>query len=263
MFPYINVFSFELPTYGIISLLGVLAAGFISMRLIGKRNVDANSFLITAIVSAIGLFIGAHLLYGVTRMGDIVDGFEHYSEFESFFEFAKYIAELFGGMVFYGGLYGGLIGGYLWAKKKKYDVKGLSDVFSVAIPIFHAFGRIGCFFAGCCYGTEVDWGISGRVIVADVRENAKRIPVQLIEAFLLLLLFVLMLVLFLKNKVNGKLIFIYLIVYAWMRFVLEFFRGDEIRGSILMFSTSQWISIFTLLWVSAYLLIQKRRKINK
>ncbi|MBR3971894.1 MAG: prolipoprotein diacylglyceryl transferase [Ruminococcus sp.] len=260
MYPYINVFSFELPTYGLISLLGVLAAGLVSLRIIKKRNVDVNSFLVTAIAAAVGLFIGAHLLYGITRIADIAEAFREYSYFESFFEFLKYLSELFGGMVFYGGLYGGLITGYLWAKHKKYNVSGLSDVFAVAIPIFHAFGRVGCFFAGCCYGAESEWGIAGRVIVADVRENVKRIPVQLIEAFLLLLLFSIMLWLFLKNRAKGNLIFVYLLIYAVMRFILEFIRGDEIRGRLLMFSTSQWISIITLLWVIAYLVIRKQRK---
>lgn len=261
MYPYINVFSFDIPTYGLISLLGVLAAGFVSLRIIRKRNVDINSFLTTAIAAAIGLFIGAHLLYGITRMSDVIDAFEHYSQFDSFSEFIKYVAELFSGMVFYGGLYGGLLAGYFWAKNRKYNIKGLSDVFAVAIPIFHAFGRIGCFFAGCCYGAESEWGFSGRVIVADVRENAKRIPVQLIEAFLLILLFAFMLMLFFKNRAKGNLIFIYLTIYAVMRFVLEFFRGDEIRGRLLMFSTSQWISIFTLLWVIGYFIVKSRKKL--
>ena len=260
MYPYINLFSLELPTYGLLSLLGVLAAGMVSIKIIDKRNVDANSFLLTAFSAAIGLFIGAHLLYGVTRMRDVAEAFSNYSEFDSFADFLKHIFSLFGGMVFYGGLYGGLAFGYLWAKRKKYDISGLSDVFAVSVPLFHAFGRVGCFFAGCCYGAEADWGISGRVIVADVRENAKRIPIQLIEAFLLLLIFALMLLLFLKNRANGTLIFVYLIIYAVIRFVLEFFRGDEIRGRLLMFSTSQWISLATLLWVGIYLVFHRKRK---
>lgn len=256
MLPTFDIFGIEIPTYGLISVVGMFAAIFVGL-IISKNKVDKYDLLMTTIVAGVGLFIGAHLLYSLTRIDDIADAFANYGEFGSFWEFLKYITGLMGGMVFYGGLYGGLAAGFLFARKKKYDVAKLSDVFAVVVPLFHAFGRVGCFFAGCCYGVESRWGIAGRVLYADVRETVRRVPIQLIEALCLLVLFGVMFWLYRKCKAQGKLIFIYLMIYAMLRFILEFFRGDEIRGRFMIFSTSQWISIVTLVWVTVYLIYRK------
>lgn len=259
MFPYFSIFSLQLPTYGIISLVGVVVAGLVALKLSKRRGLDKADLASVAIVSAVGLFLGAHLLYGITRMDDVLEVFRNYKRYEDFGAFISRIFELFSGMVFYGGLYGGLFAGYLYAKKKKLSIENVSDVFALFIPLFHVFGRVGCFFAGCCYGVESEWGIAGRVITGKLREVTPRFPVQLLEAFLLLLLFLFVLFLYKKGKANGRLIFVYLIIYAVLRFCLEFMRGDEIRGKLLMFTTSQWISIVTVIWVSIVLFARHRK----
>lgn len=258
MLPYINVFGFQLPLYGLISIVGVLVAGFVVLKISKKRNTDKYDLMYTAVVAAVGLFIGAHLLYALTRIEDIIAVISDYGYYDSFWDFLKDLWELASGMVFYGGLYGGLLAGFLFAKKKKYPIGDMSDAFGVFIPLFHIFGRIGCFFAGCCYGMECSTGFSGRVIAQGVRESVKRLPIQLIEAGCLVVLFLVMLFFYNRQKARGNLIFLYLLFYAVIRFVLEFFRGDEIRGSFLSLSTSQWISIITLLWVSIYLLVKSK-----
>ena len=260
MFPEFSFLGISIPAYGLISFVGFIVAVFLGLWLIGKRNISKGDFLSVSIAVGFGVVAGANFLYALTRIGDILDAFASFGEYGSLWEFIEYLYTICGGMVFYGGLYGGLIFGALWSKHKKYSLKDMADVFSVLIPLFHTFGRIGCFFAGCCYGVKAHWGISGRVITADVKESSRRIPIQLIEAFFVFCLFIVILWLFSKKIARGKLIYIYLLIYAVLRFVLEFFRGDEIRGHFLVFSTSQWISVFTLLWVSIYLLITKTRK---
>ncbi len=260
MLPYIEFFGLSIPTYGLISVVGVFAAGLVSLSIAKKRNIDVYSFLSTAIAAAVGLFIGAHLLYAITRVEDIVYVISHYDYYDGFWGFVSSLLECMSGMVFYGGLYGGLLAGFVFAKIKKYPVCEMSDVFSVFIPLFHTFGRVGCFFAGCCYGIKSEFGIAGRVYAAGMRESVKRLPVQLVEAVCLLVLFVVMFILCKREKLRGRLIFVYLLSYAVLRFILEFFRGDEIRGRLFMFSTSQWISIITLVWVSLYLIINHIRQ---
>ena len=70
------------------------------------------------------------------------------------------------------------------------------DILAVIIPIFHFFGRIGCFFAGCCYGKITNSNIS--VIYTNKIDNtivtASRIPTQLIEAGLNFVLFLCILI---------------------------------------------------------------------
>ena len=263
MCPEVDFFGLSLPTYGLCSFLGFWMSIAVSSILVTKRNIRHWSFFLTSAVAALGLFVGSHLLYGITRIKEIAEVLKNYTEYGSFLEVCSELSFYFSGMVFYGGMYGLLICGVLFAKICKYPVRDICDVYAVVIPLFHIFGRIGCFFAGCCYGKRWQYGISGRVIVDGVREHARRVPIQLIEATLMCLLFVLMLVLFAKKKFSRNLIFIYLCTYAVIRFVLEFFRGDVIRGSLFGLSTSQWISIFTILWVSIYLLLRKKKNKQK
>ena len=61
-----------------------------------------------------------------------------------------------------------------------------------------------------------------------------------------------------KRK-DGSAIGIYLIVYSVMRFLLEFVRGDMIRGGVLSLSTSQWISI-VLLPLGLYIVFRKNKE---
>jgi len=261
MNPVLRVFGICIPTYSLFSFCGLAVAYLLGINLIKQRDVKQRDFLLLSFVSALGVVVGANLLYAITRTDDIVEAFYAFGDFDSIADFSAYLFGICNGMVFYGGLYGGILVGFLWAKHKKLNLKNIGDIFAVLIPLFHTFGRIGCFFAGCCYGVKSEWGISGRVVVGDLKEGAKRVPVQLMEAALLFMLFFVLLWMFRKKVAEGKLICIYLMSYAVLRFVLEFFRGDEIRGNLFMFSTSQWISLFTLFLV-LILLLHKKRRLN-
>ena len=263
MCPEFELFGLSMPTYGALSFAGFWLCIVLSFALIRHRRINGAHFLYTTIVAMAGLFLCSHLLYGLTRIEDLVAIVKDYPNYNSFDDFVVDVSDCFMGMVFYGGLYGMLIFSVLFAKKKRYHVREITDVYAVVIPLFHAFGRVGCFFAGCCYGVRWQYGISGRVIVADVKEHARRLPVQLIEASLLLILFAVILLLFSKNKLRHNLLFVYLYVYAVLRFVLEFFRGDKIRGIFLALSTSQWISIITIVWVSVYLILRYKKNKSK
>ena len=114
--------------------------------------------------------------------------------------------------------------------------------------ICHGFARIGCFLAGCCYGVECEFGFTahGNDLVPAVND-VSRFPVQLLESLGCFLIFFLILYLYRKGKLTGRLLFVYLGVYAVLRFCDEFLRGDAIRGFIFGLSTSQFISIFMAL----------------
>lgn len=263
MYPFIEIFGLSIPMYGVLSVIGLFLAGDVALLLSRRRGVDIYILILTAMLSGAGVLIGAHLLYAITRIGDISAAFAAYSQYDSLWDFMKYLLNLSSGMVFYGGLYGGLLAGFIWVRHKGYPRADMCDVFAVTIPFFHMFGRVGCFFAGCCYGIECDHGFSGRVLSDGSKESVVRLPVQLIEAGILFLLFAVLLVLFLTNRAKGRLLSIYLLSYGVIRFMTEFFRGDEIRGRFLLFTTSQWISLLAILAVTLYLCITLvRRKLK-
>ncbi len=172
----------------------------------------------------------------------------------------------FGSITFLGGLVGGLVCFVLLIKvadkelKKKIPV--ILNTVIVGVVLAHAFGRIGCTMAGCCYGIPTDsflgvsfpYGESGGVPVY---------PTQLYESIFLFALF------FALNKVqlfNGKEFSVYLVGYGVWRFLVEFIRGDDrgefftfIQGTYSNFPTpAQYISVL-MIAVGVWLLINYKK----
>ena len=103
------------------------------------------------------------------------------------------------------------------------------DTILPSIPLMHAFGRVGCFTAGCCYGIPSDWGFY--FDASPIAPHGVRLlPVQLIESACLLVLFFLMYHYGKQKRLPGKMLAFYLIGYGVIRFILEFFRYDAFRG---------------------------------
>ncbi len=246
MFPYIDFFGRHIPTYGICALIGI-AVSAVLIWFMTKNRKDYNKINIVniPIFAAVGAFIGAHIMYALTRLEVLGYIISHSDEFFSSFGNAfAMLSEWFGGMVFYGGLLGALLAGMIYCKAASVDFSFYADIYAPAIPLFHAFGRIGCFLAGCCYGIESEWGIVYHNDILPEENGVTRIPIQLIESGLNLLLAVVLVLLSRKKLKNGTLLSSYFVIYAVIRFTDEFFRGDLIRGQLLGLSTSQWISIF-------------------
>ena len=104
---------------------------------------------------------------------------------------------------------------------------------------------MGCFCAGCCYGRETDSfiGVCFPDSVSGLAPDVRVIPTQLIESCANVLVFAALLLITRKKRKGYTSLFIYMMIYAVVRFLIEFLRGDEIRGAYWLFSTSQWISI--------------------
>lgn len=144
-----------------------------------------------------------------------------------------------GGLIFYGGLILGLISAVLYARHYKLSLYALGDFVLCGLPLGHAFGRIGCFLNGCCYGSEcrLPWAVH--------MHNGLRHPVQLYESGANFLLFAFLAWYYPRNKRSGTVAAMYLVIYALIRFVDEFIRGDE-RLRWMGLSLAQWISVVML-----------------
>jgi phosphatidylglycerol:prolipoprotein diacylglycerol transferase len=144
-----------------------------------------------------------------------------------------------GGLVFYGGL----LASFFFLMMFKMVDKSLSweklNPLLPALAIGHSIGRLGCFFAGCCYGrpTELFWGI--------FMHGHHRHPTQLIESLGLMVIGITLLKS--KNKKGSFLLVAYLISYSILRINVELLRGDEVRG--------QWLGVFTSIWISLVLIV--------
>lgn len=256
MYPIVNIFGKSISTYAICALVGVLLV-FAWVYFLPKRRktLVKEDAVITGLIACIGVLVGGHVLYAITNIPYIVNVISHYSYFDGFWEFAQYLIMAFGGQVFYGGLLGGILAGYIYLRIKKMDVAEYADLFAPAIPLFHAFGRIGCFLGGCCYGIEWEHGITYTNSLATAANGVPRLPIQLIESGFNFLLFAMLAFFFIKGIQRGRLIIIYLMTYAAARYIFECFRGDSIRGIWLGLSTSQWISLIIVLAVLVYMIV--------
>ncbi len=168
------------------------------------------------------------------------------------------------GVTFMGGMYGGVICfvvlGLIFAKKdNRAQFAQVCEIGLTCIPIAHAFGRIGCFAAGCCYGAKVQegdaFGFLGVVFKHGAGSGVERYPTQLFEAIFLFILAAVMIYCVVKNKKINSIL--YFGAYGIFRFLLEFLR-DDYRGSIgtVTLSPSQVLSIVSVVISLAFLTLK-------
>lgn len=248
MYPTFKLLGNSIGSYVILSILGVLISGLVIYLLNRKREINKDQLLHLSLVAIAGLLIGGHLLYGITQLPYIIDVFINKSDRLSTIKDVVFLfAQGFGGMVFYGGLFGGIVAGYLYCRKLHLNTAHYTNALAPAIPLFHAFGRIGCFLTGCCYGIESKYGFTYIHALYEEANHIQRFPVQLLESLLEFVLFIILSLLLIKFGNRFSLIRIYLLSYSGIRFLDEFLRGDQIRGIWGPFSTSQWISLLIIL----------------
>lgn len=233
--------------------IGCILCGIILCVLLKKHGLMIEDGILFLLIVMAGVLVGGHLLYAITNLRLVPLLFEKVE----FGVWIQRLSALFGGAVFYGGLFGGFFTGWLAGKILHLDIKLWADLMTPIIPLFHAIGRVGCFLAGCCYGIESDFGfiVHDNTFIPSIN-GVTRFPVQLLEAACNIALAVVMFILLKKRenkKLKGNLIYIYLIAYGVIRFADEFLRGDLIRGFVGPLSTSQFISIISIA-VSAFLL---------
>ena len=230
MLPYIGN---TIPSYSVLAIIGL----FSMMLLIYLRNkiLTFYEYFILIIFMIIGAALGSKFVFVVTQIPDII------AHFSIKYMIYKIITS---GFVFYGGLFGAIAGCVMFSKLKSYDVKVMLNLVTPGYSMFHAFGRIGCFLAGCCYGKQASWGVA-----MNNESEVLRIPVQLIES---VFLFLLTWILIQQEKKNRNIFILYLVCYAFFRFIIEFYRGDIVRGMWGCFSTSQWVSLLIVLLLIVY-----------
>ncbi len=263
MYPTIEIFGKEIGTYSICAIAGLFVCAIVAFFLVReKKGLCIDDIIVTTVFIAIGMFFGGHIVYGITNIPGIIGLFKNASDYT----FLQFVIQLFGnylgGMVFYGGFLGGLTALALTCRYSQFghaDV--MYDMYAVCTPLFHVFGRIGCFLGGCCYGVECSIGFTahGNKINPAVND-VNRFPVQLVEAGCNLIIFAVLFVLHRKKKFRQRLLIIYFYLYPVVRFILEFFRGDEIRGFLFGLSTSQIISILLFVFAMIFTVIELNRR---
>lgn len=255
MFPYIYVFGRTVPVYALVGLAGLLLGGFIAYFR-GKRYgapVTSDDALFMYIYGAMGMLVGAKLFSVLQNLPGVINDIGLLFSDPALF-FGRYINA---GLVFYGGLLGAVAGAVIYAKQYRVALWPCFAVLIPLVPLVHAVGRIACFMAGCCYGTETD-----SVFGITATDGLTRLPVQLFESAVNLALFAVLSAVSFSRRGDGRTVTgLYFIMYAAARFTLEFFRGDAARGFIGVLSVGQAVSI--LIFAAGICLLYCRKKSNK
>lgn len=227
----INIGPITIHMYGIMIAIGFCAAVLVSARRAKKQNLEEDMIYNMLWMCLIGGFIGSRVLYYFTVIPDIIQS-------------PSILWNFANGYVVYGGLIGGFLANFLYFKVKKIEFLPYFDLVIPQVVLGQAFGRIGCFFAGCCYGKETHLPIEFTYHTSDLAPtNVSLIPTQLISSGLDFILFFLLLLYARRKEAKGTVGALYLLLYSAGRFFIEFLRGDVERGNVGILSTSQFISI--------------------
>ena len=252
-----SIGNFTIHTYGFMIMIGA-SLGFFYMTSSAKKDlgIERDKIQNLAILIIIAAFVGGKLFFFMENPSYYFGSFENMkSNFRT-------------GFVFYGSLIFAIPLTVWFFRKEKWPLWPMMDRLAITACIIHACGRMGCFFAGCCHGvpTDMPWGIS----FSDAATKANPIntplhPTQLYSSFMILCILGILWMMKRHNRFEGQLFFIYIILYASGRAIIEIFRGDEARGYVVdgIISHSQFISIIVIsMTVLVYLRFRKKANIK-
>ncbi len=137
-----------------------------------------------------------------------------------------------GGLVFYGGFIGATVGSILFALRRKIRLWNMADTLAPSIALGYALGRIGCLMQGCCYGSECRWPWAIHFPQPHETYPHPVHPTQIYDLFWGVLLYLFLARLYRRRTFDGQVFAAFLIGYACLRFVSEFFRGDYPPGQL-------------------------------
>jgi phosphatidylglycerol---prolipoprotein diacylglyceryl transferase len=247
--------GFPVYTYGVLLAAAYLLGLQFALVRARARGLDANRVMDLGIWIIISALVGAKLLLLVV-------------DFDAFKQQPRELLTLLrSGGVFYGGLIAAVAVAMWYMRRHKLPLWSVSDAFAPGIALGHVIGRMGCFFAGCCFGkaTDVAWAVTftSQYAAQNVGTplNIPLHPTQLYEAGAELIILGALLLLERRSRsFPGRTFWTYMLLYGVTRFVIEFYRGDP-RGMVGALSTSQFVSVI-LVPVSVAMLILLSRRIT-
>ena len=264
MYPEIfRIGNFPITTYGIFLAVGMLLALFVASRLAARDGLPRERIYDLGLWTLIGGLLGSKLLMFLVE--DNVQVFT--------LDFLR------SGGIYYGGFLGGFLTVAILIRFYKLPFWKVADALAPGLALGQALGRQGCFAAGCCWGkpTDLPWGVhftelgheyTGVPVFGPSGDALHLHPTQLYESFTMLIVFGLLVYLHRHKKFDGQVLIAYGIIYALVRFTIEFFRDDP-RGDLFGLttmtglSTSQIISLLVVAGAIIFMVIRLRSSSTK
>ena len=239
--------AFPVHSYGFLIAIGLIVGVAISLRRGRSVGIDTGVTLdLTFYAVAVGL-LGARLLYVLMHAGEYARlcggvGLPR-SLGQKVYDCTAPLRFWQGGLVFLGGAVLAAVVMLLYARRRGLKLGDVADVLAPSVSIAHVFGRIGCFLVGCCYGKPWPGGIhfppdsvaysellAQRAILVGAPSTYGLHPTQIYESIGELFIFVGLVWLWRRRKFPGAVALGYAGAYGILRFFVEIFRGDDVRG---------------------------------
>jgi phosphatidylglycerol---prolipoprotein diacylglyceryl transferase len=245
-----HIGSLPVHSYGFLIAIGLVFGVLVAVRRGRSVGIEtANTLDLTFYAIIVGL-IGSRLLYVLMHADDYARLCMGTGQTRSF---GRWLSDCTatvrfwqGGLVFLGGAMLAAVTSLLFARRKHLPIGDVADVLAPSVSLAHVFGRFGCFLVGCCYGKPWASGAhfpSDSVAYMELQSRGKVMagavstpglhPTQLYESAGELLIFLALLWLWRRRKYPGAIALAYAFGYGLLRFAVEIFRGDEVRGFLI------------------------------
>ncbi len=240
--------------FGVMLLLAFLSAtGFASWRA-RQVGLPEQTVLDLAIVILLSGIAGARAFYLIQNFSSV------YADVATPWEFLRKTVNLSeGGIVLYGGVIAGAVAFAWFCRQRKLRPLAICDLVIPSVFIGLAFGRLGCFCNGCCFGdpTGLPWGVefpAGSIpflvmsqvrslIPPDAASTMPLHPTQIYSSINALLLAVATWWYYSRRSRDGEVLLLGWIAYPIARFTIEALRSDEGGQFGTSLTISQWVSL--------------------
>lgn len=265
-------------SYGVMLALSFVLGAALSYYLFYSLKADRKKANVLLAVGAVGAILGARVLYFIASApGE--------TSLANFFKFQE------GGLVAYGGFIGGIVASLLAEIRVRSGWWSLADCVAPVLALGTGVTRFGCFLFGCDFGNRSDGWLAVRFPHWDMPPVAlwipggspafkqhfsdpsvrllhamsePVIPTQLIMSLNGFVCFALLMVVLPYRRFRGQIMLLFLGYYSLTRFLVEFLRGDKIRGTATLgmpLSTSQVVSLaLFLVVIPIWIWLARRQK---
>jgi phosphatidylglycerol:prolipoprotein diacylglycerol transferase len=228
MFPVLlKLGPIKIYTYGLFLALAFLSAIYLSAREAKRQGLDQSRFYDLCFYAVLAALVGSRLLYVFLELPEFL---AHPLKIFAIWE---------GGLVFHGGLVAAVAVAFYYMRRHAIPWRQAFDSLAVGMPVGQALGRVGCFMAGCCFGSpsKLPWAVTFTNPETLCPLRVPLHPSQLYEAVLCLGVFGVVYSLRTRKRFNGQLMLTYFFLAGLVRFATEFFRSPlDYRGPIIVFN---------------------------
>jgi len=207
--------SFEIHTYGVLVAIGFLVGILTAVRRAKSEGIDPEKLNDLGVWIIVAGMTGGKLFHIIFFWNDFIQGWHESG-----------LASLREGFVFYGGFICAALVTVVYTHAKRLPLAKVTDALAPSIALGHMFGRLGCFFEGCCYGKAcaAPWAV--KFPPPHVMAGVPAHPTQLYEAAGNLAIFIGLSAFYRHKRFDSQVWWLYVLSYGVLRFVVEFFRGD-------------------------------------